>query len=145
MIIHNEKTKCETNMEGGTAFSIAANASMFRILSNGLYSNKERAIIREVSCNAYDANVDAGNGHIPIEVHLPNTLEPFFSIKDSGPGLTPDQMVNVYTQYGNSTKTDNNLAIGCMGLGSKSPFSYIDSFTVISIHRNPKYVRKITA
>ena len=143
MILNNEKTKCETNMTGGTAFTICANAKMFKILSSGLYSNKEKAIIREVSCNAYDANVDAGNGDVPIEVHLPGVLEPYFSIKDSGPGLTPEQMKNIYTQYGNSTKTDRNNAIGCLGLGSKSPFSYIDSFTVISVTRKPKYVRRI--
>jgi len=133
MILNTEKTKCETNMTGATAFTIQASAKMFKILSSGLYSNKEKAIIREVSCNAYDANVDAGNGDVPIEVHLPNALEPYFSIKDSGTGLTPDQMVNIYTQYGNSTKTDRNDQIGALGLGSKSPFSYIDSFTVISI------------
>lgn len=138
MIQHTEKAKCETNMTGGTAFTIQANAKMFKILSSGLYSNKERAIIREVSCNASDANVDAGNGDVPIVVHLPNTLEPFFSIKDSGPGLNPDQMVNIYTQYGNSTKTDRNDQIGALGLGSKSPFSYIDSFTVISITEGVK-------
>jgi sensor histidine kinase regulating citrate/malate metabolism len=143
MILNTKKTKCETNMTGKTGFTIAANASMFRILSDGLYSNKIKAVIREVSCNAYDANVDAGNGDVPIVVHLPNDLEPFFSIKDSGPGLNPEQMVDIYTQYGNSTKTDNNNAIGCLGLGSKSPFSYIDSFTVISVTRKPKYVRKI--
>jgi hypothetical protein len=138
MILNNEKTKCETNMTGGTAFTICANAKMFKILSNSMYSNKEKAIIREVSCNAFDANVDAGNADIPIVVHLPNILEPFFSIKDSGPGLTPEQMVNVYTQYGNSTKTDRNDQIGALGLGSKSPFSYIDSFTVISITEGTK-------
>ena len=138
MKVHSKNTKCETNMSGATAFSIQASAKMFKILSSGLYSNKERAIIREVSCNAYDANVDAGNGDVPIEVHLPNYLEPFFSIKDSGTGLTPDQMVNIYTQYGNSTKTDRNDQIGALGLGSKSPFSYIDSFTVISITEGTK-------
>ena len=133
MILNQEKTKCETNMTGATAFTIQANAKMFKILSNSLYSNKERAIIREVSCNAYDANVDAGNGDKPIEIHLPNDLEPYFSVKDSGPGLTPDQMVKIYTQYGNSTKTDRNDMIGALGLGSKSPFSYTTSFSVISI------------
>lgn len=138
MIQHNETTKCETNMSGGSKFTIQANAKMFRILSSGLYSNKERAIIREVSCNAYDANVDAGNGNIPIEVHLPNILEPYFSIKDSGPGLSPEQMKNIYTQYGNSTKTDRNDQIGALGLGSKSPFSYLDSFSVISTTNGEK-------
>jgi len=133
MILNQEKTKCETNMTGATAFTIQSNAKMFKILSNSLYSNKERAIIREVSCNAYDANVDAGNGDKPIEIHLPNDLEPYFSVKDSGPGLTPEQMVKIYTQYGNSTKTDRNDMIGALGLGSKSPFSYTTSFSVISI------------
>ena len=145
MILNQEKTKCETNMTGATAFTIAANAKMFRILSSGLYSNKEKAIIREVSCNAVDANVQAGNGDTPIEVHLPSALEPFFSIKDNGTGLTPDQMVKIYTQYGNSTKTDDNTMIGALGLGSKSPFSYTSMFSVISTVRKPKYVRKISS
>lgn len=42
-------------------FQIAANAQAFKILSSGLYSNKPRAIIREVCCNAWDAHVAAGN------------------------------------------------------------------------------------
>ena len=39
-----------------TAFQINATAHMFRILSDGLYSDKVRAVIREVSCNAYDSH-----------------------------------------------------------------------------------------
>jgi len=135
MILNNEKTKCETNMSGSTAFSIQASSKMFKILSSGLYSNKEKAIIRELSCNAYDANIDAGNKRIPIKVHLPNTLECFFSVKDNGTGLSPDEMTQIYTQYGNSTKTDRNDQIGALGLGSKSPFSYTSSFTWLRKYR----------
>ena len=146
MIPHEvEKTKCLTNMKGGTNFTIKASSKMFKILSSGLYSNKIKAVIREVSCNAVDANVDAGRADIPIVVHLPNENEPFFSIKDSGTGLTPEQMVDIYTSYGTSTKTDRNDQIGALGLGSKSPFSYVDQFTVTSITRKPKMVRRIKA
>ena len=134
-----EPTKCVTNMEGGTNFTIKASSKMFRILSSGLYSNKIKAVIREVSCNAVDANVDAGNADVPIIVHLPNEVEPHFSIKDQGTGLTPEQMTDIYTSYGTSTKTDRNDQIGALGLGSKSPFSYVDQFTVTTVVDGVKY------
>jgi len=133
MIQHTETKRCETNMSGSTAFTIQANAKMFKILSDGLYSNKEKAIIREISCNAYDANIAVGNEQTPIEIHLPNAIEPWFSVKDTGTGLCPEEMVNIYTQYGTSTKSDSNEFTGALGLGSKSPFSYTSSFTVESI------------
>ena len=41
-------------------FSIEASAKAFMILSDGLYSNKILAVIRELSTNAYDSHVDAG-------------------------------------------------------------------------------------
>lgn len=36
----------------------------------------------------------------------------------------------VYTTYFESTKTDSNDVIGALGLGSKTPFSYTDSFSI---------------
>ena len=36
-------------------FTIAASAKAFKILSSNLYQNKIRAIVRELSCNAFDA------------------------------------------------------------------------------------------
>jgi len=38
----------------------------------------------------------------------------------------------LYTTYFESDKTDSNDYVGCLGLGSKSPFSYTDNFTVAS-------------
>lgn len=38
----------------------------------------------------------------------------------------------LYTTLFRSNKSDNNRAIGAYGLGSKSPFSIVDTFTVIS-------------
>jgi hypothetical protein len=114
-------------------FRIRNSAKAFSILSSGLYANKIRAIIRELSCNAVDSHTAAGKPDLPFDVHLPNALEPWFSIRDYGTGLTHDQVTNIYTTYFESTKTDSNAFIGALGLGSKSPFSYTDNFSVIAI------------
>lgn len=114
-------------------FRIRNSAKAFSILSSGLYANKIRAIIRELSCNAVDSHIAAGKADTPFDVHLPNSLEPWFSIRDYGTGLTHDQVTNIYTTYFESTKTGSNDYIGALGLGSKSPFSYTDNFTVTAI------------
>ena len=114
-------------------FRIRNSAKAFNILSSGLYANKVRAIIRELSCNAVDSHTAAGKMDTPFDVHLPNTLEPWFSIRDYGTGLTHDQVSQIYTTYFESTKTNSNEFIGALGLGSKSPFSYTDNFTVTAI------------
>jgi uncharacterized protein YfkK (UPF0435 family) len=114
-------------------FRIRNSAKAFNILSSGLYANKIRAIIRELSCNAVDSHTAAGKADVQFDVHLPNSLEPHFSIRDFGTGLTHEQVTNIYTTYFESTKTDSNAFIGALGLGSKSPFSYTDNFTVTAI------------
>lgn len=119
-------------------FRIRNSAKAFNILSSGLYANKIRAIIRELSCNAVDSHTAAGRTDTPFDVHLPNSLEPFFSIRDYGTGLTHEQVTNIYTTYFESTKTNSNEFIGALGLGSKSPFSYTDNFTVTAIKEGRK-------
>lgn len=114
------------------SFSINASAQAFSILSDGLYSDKIHAIIRELSCNAYDAHVAAGHPEKPFNVQFPNSIVPEFVIRDYGTGLSHEDVMNLYTTYFGSTKTGSNDFIGALGLGSKSPFSYTKSFTVIS-------------
>ncbi len=119
-------------------FRIRNSAKAFNILSSGLYANKIRAIIRELSCNAVDSHIAAGRSGTPFDVHLPNQLEPWFAVRDYGTGLSHDQVNNIYTTYFESTKTDSNDYIGALGLGSKSPFSYTDNFTVTAIRDGRK-------
>lgn len=113
-------------------FRIKTTAKAFKILSDGLYSDKKKAIIRELSTNAFDAHVMAGKKDVPFQVHLPNALEPWLAIKDWGTGLSDEDINSIYTTYFESNKTNNNDVTGCLGLGSKSPFCYVDSFTVSS-------------
>ena len=121
-------------------YTIEASAKAFSILSDGLYADKIKAVIRELSTNAYDAHVEAGCPEQPFTIHLPNRFEPLFSIRDYGTGLSHEDCMNLYTTYFGSNKTDSNDAVGCLGLGSKSPFAYTDSFIVTSYFNGEKKV-----
>ena len=112
-------------------FGIKVTSKAFKILSDGLYSNKILAVVRELSCNAIDSHVAAGNPE-PIKIHLPTTIEPWFSVEDDGVGLSHEDIMSLYTTYFDSSKDGTNDAIGAFGVGSKSPFAYANSFTVTS-------------
>lgn len=113
-----------------TNFNIETSAKAFIILSDSLYSNKIKAVIRELSTNASDSHLEKGNPERPFEVHLPTEKEPFFYVRDYGVSLTHENCMSLYQTYFKSTKTDTNDLNGCLGLGSKSPFAYSDSFMV---------------
>ena len=123
------------NVSQERGFSIQANARAFQILSSNLYADKITAVIRELSCNALDSHVAAHKQTVPFDVHLPTALEPYFSVQDYGLGLSHLQVMNIYTTYFESTKTNTNELIGGLGLGSKSPFSYTSSFDVTSVYQ----------
>lgn len=165
-------------------FNIMASAEAFEILSDRIYPNKIKAVVRELSTNAVDATIDARKvskihqwikeealiSHIadalhensdyvnkeveaftsipnydlsnwveqaPL-VHLPNSIEPWFSIRDYGTGLSHDFIMKLYTTYFWSDKKTSNDYTGCLGLGSKSPFAYTDHFTVTSYWNGEK-------
>lgn len=133
MKIHQEQVDIErVGVQTENSFTIKTSAAAFDILSAGLYTDPISAIIRELSCNAYDSHVAADNVDVPFQIHLPNSLEPFLSIRDFGIGLSDDDVLHLYTTYFESTKTNSNDYIGARGLGSKSPFSYSKSYEVIS-------------
>ena len=138
----------DTKIERSTAFQsqnfdIGDKRIILEILRGKMYSNPIQTICQEISTNAKDAHVEAGKPELPIEIKLPNRLEPSFYIRDFGPGITPDRMGSIFIQYGRSTKRDDNSQQGGFGLGSKSPFSYSDTFTVISITpENGKLIRR---
>jgi len=131
-------TKVGGNSEAPRTFHINANDVAFGVLSSGLYNDKIRAIIRELSCNAWDAHMMAGKREQPFEIHLPTDFEPMFRIRDNGVGLAHEDVMNLYCTYFASNKNNSNDAIGAMGLGSKSPFCYTQAqdepqgFTVVS-------------
>ena len=74
------------------AFTVQAGAKMFQMLSSGLYSDKIRAAIRELSTNAFDSHVDNGCPTRPFDVQLPTKLDPQFRLRDYGTGLDDVQV-----------------------------------------------------
>lgn len=118
--------------------SIKNSAHIMTILRDTLYSNKKLAILREYSSNAWDAHHEAGKADVPIRVDLPTYLDLTLKIRDFGKGLSHQEVFEVFTQYGESTKRDTNDAIGMLGIGSKSGFAYSDSFTITSWHNSEK-------
>lgn len=131
MKIRNEERFIQTNgLESTNAFQISASSHMFRILSDGLYSDKVTAVIRELTCNARDAHTAAGKEHVPYKVHLPTVIEPYFQVFDQGIGLSFDDIMSLYTTYGESLKNNTNDMIGGLGLGSKAGFAYADQYQV---------------
>lgn len=126
----NEERKVLTNAQNESKFTINASAQAFKILSDGLYEHKVAAIIRELSCNAYDSHIENGNQDEPFRVVLPNELHPHFTVEDFGIGLDHEGVTEVYTSYFTSTKDNSNDQTGAFGLGSKTPFSYTSQFTI---------------
>jgi hypothetical protein len=114
-------------------YTIAATSKAFEILSSGIYKDAVTAICRELGTNAADSHVMAGKKEVPFSVHLPTSLEPWFEVKDEGVGLDERQINGIYTTYFASDKTHSNELTGCLGLGSKSPFSYTDQFSIVTI------------
>lgn len=117
----------ETGIES-KQFQIKAGQAAFEVLSNTLYSDSILAVCRELITNAVDAIKNGG----VVDVHAPTYDEPYFSVTDTGVGMTEDEIYDNYTSYFSSTKSDSNDEIGAFGLGSKSPFAYVDSFIVKS-------------
>ena len=130
-----------------SAFGIARTPHMFNILSSGLYSDKIAAVLREISCNAMDAHIMGGTPDKPFQVKLPTTLDRTFHVKDWGPGLDDQEVRELYTTYGWSSKQNSDDVTGAFGLGSKSPFAYTtqneedsDGFTIVSTKNGVKRI-----
>jgi hypothetical protein len=113
-----------------TVAQIQASAKAFEILSSGLYSDAEFAIVREIAANAWDSHKAAGREDRPFLIQMPNHLDPRFLVRDFGTGMSHEFMMTRVNTYFDSTKNDSNDEIGGFGLGIKSVFSYTSSFMI---------------
>lgn len=106
---------------------------LFAVLSE-LYSRPIDSCIREICTNCNDAHIMSGNESRPFVIKLPNYEKKIneLSIRDFGPGLNHQQVMDIYRIYGKSTKNKENKSTGCLGLGSKSPYAVSSVFYVRS-------------
>jgi len=125
--------KLETNVENESQdFSIGEIGTIIEILRNRLYTNKIATPVQEYISNAKDACHEAKKKDNDFSITIPTRLNPVFSVRDKGIGLTPERVKNIFIRYGSSTKRQDNEMIGGFGLGSKSFWAYQDSFSVIT-------------
>lgn len=103
------------------------------------YSNTVLATVRETFANALDANKQTGSVK-PVKIKAPTRLDPSYSVRDYGLGLSESDLFGLYTKYGRSTKRNDNTSIGGFGIGRFAPLSYTDSFTVISCHKGTEII-----
>jgi len=103
---------------------------LMQMLSKNLYSDSIGSTIRECASNALDSHRRAGCDK-PIIVSFKrakqaDTYE--FAVEDFGIGLDADDVRNIISKYGKSTKRNSNTELGMMGLGFKAPLAYSSSF-----------------
>ena len=108
-----------------------------------LYADSRMAIVREYSTNALDATIAAGSTQ-PIEVSTPNAMNRYLIIRDFGIGMSADDIRNVYSLYGASTSRESNDFTGGFGIGSKSGFTYTNTFIVTSVKNSRKVVVSVS-
>jgi len=127
------------------AFGFKVTPKAFQLMIAQLYKDRIAAFIRELATNAYEAHQMVGTESKPFDITIPTMVNPVFKIRDYGPGLSIEQVKNIYTMLFESTKADSNDMGGCFGLGSKSPFAYDDNiqFAVTSFFNGKKYMYSV--
>lgn len=109
---------------------ITVNSLTYSMIIDGIYTNKLNSTIREISTNARDSHIEAGNLD-SFDIFI----EPFSDgisskvrIRDYGTGLTEEEAKTFLCTLNESSKRESNTAIGCFGIGSKSIFTVTDNY-----------------
>jgi hypothetical protein len=113
----------------GMSLDLDSAQVLMQMLSKNLYSDSIGSTIRECASNALDSHRRAGTTDPIIVSFRPNKDNNYeFSVEDFGIGLDADDVKNIISKYGKSTKRDSNTELGMMGLGFKAPLAYSSSF-----------------
>lgn len=134
MLVNTKDIKTAGSLGGRKiAMSLDTNSlvHLMSVLSD-LYSDPAGAVIREYTTNALDSHLASGQTR-PVEISTPSRMSPYFVVQDFGVGMSEDDIENIYSQFGNSTKRGNNLEAGMLGLGSKSALTYTEQFNLITV------------
>jgi len=142
MIIENEKNTITRSNEFPSK-KFECDSSIMAILRSGIYSNKPLSCLRELSCNSFDAHVEAGIREIPIEVTLPTIFDPVLRIRDYGNSMDEETVRELYSVYGKSSKRNSNSQVGSFGIGKVAGLAYSSSFQLTCIKDGIKRIYSI--
>lgn len=116
----------------GMSLDLDSAQMLMQMLSKNLYSDGIGSTIRECASNALDSHRRAGiDKPIIVSFGINNASNYEFSVEDFGVGLDDDDVTNIISKYGKSTKRSSNTELGMFGLGFKSPLAYCSSFYFI--------------
>ena len=113
----------------GMSLDLDSAQVLMQMLSKNLYSDSIGSTIRECASNALDSHRRAGQTKpIVVSFKAGDSQNIEFSVEDFGIGLDADDVRNIISKYGKSTKRNSNTELGMMGLGFKAPLAYSSSF-----------------
>jgi len=125
-----EMTKMELDPDSMDMFTM--------FLRNQVYTDKVLACVREYVSNAVDEHVKF-NVDRPVDVTIiRENGTTIWKCRDYANGLDDNGVRKTFGMYGKSTKRDDNRQHGVYGIGSKSFFSFTDTFYVTSYHQGVK-------
>lgn len=134
-MILEKQTEALVQQEGTSQDSIGMSLDLdsaqilMQMLSKNLYSDSIGSTVRECASNALDSHRRAGVDKPIIVSFKPNASNNYeFSVEDFGIGLDADDVKNIISKYGKSTKRNSATELGMMGLGFKAPLAYSSSF-----------------
>ena len=134
-MILEKQTEALVQQEGTSQDSIGMSLDLdsaqilMQMLSKNLYSDSVGSTVRECASNALDSHRRAGVDKPIVVSFKPNASNNYeFSVEDFGIGLDADDVKNIISKYGKSTKRDSATELGMMGLGFKAPLAYCSSF-----------------
>lgn len=144
----NTKVLNENNIEtSGEITSMkldeTSQAMVFQMFTGGLYSDPIGTVIREITSNCFDSHIEAGVD-APVIVRMSKEVGGnYISFIDSGVGMSPERVKDVFGVYFKSTKQNTNSQIGGFGLGGKTPLAYAESFFIVTRYNGVEYVYNI--
>lgn len=122
----------EMNESIGMSLDLDSAQILMQMLSKNLYSDSIGSTIRECASNALDSHRRAGvKDPIVVSLRMNSSQNYDFSVEDFGIGLNDDDVKNIISKYGKSTKRNSDTELGMMGLGFKAPLAYSSSFYFI--------------
>lgn len=138
-MILEKQTEANILQEGESQESIGMSLDLdsaqvlMQMLSKNLYSDAIGSTIRECASNALDSHRRAAvDQPIIVSLNRNNHDNYEFSVEDFGIGLDAEDVVNIISKYGKSTKRNSNTELGMMGLGFKAPLAYTSSFYFVA-------------
>lgn len=121
MIIEQKHHEVNSNVEAKEhKFQINTGAGAVQLLIDflaKLYKNPRRTLMTEYVQNALDSHYLAGKSSEPIDIQVPNKLDPHYRVRDYGVSMTHEEVTGMFVTAFDSSKRDSDDLRGGYGVG----------------------------